>query len=236
MDAIVYHFHLPDGRAESIRVEAAFAQPAGPSDDLPGWTRLEQHQCPNCPLTPGEAPHCPMALQFVELVRLSHALPSFAALQVEVETAQRTVSKETSVQRAFSSLMGLLAATSDCPRTRFLRPMAHFHLPFASIEETIYRATATFLLARYFGQQAGRPQDWSLDALKAAYRELQMVNRSMANRLRSACELDGAVNALVILDVLAKTLPGSIDDALEEIRPMFADFPELLDPPGDDSS
>jgi hypothetical protein len=25
----------------------------------PSWTRLEHRQCPNCPLQPTQAPHCP---------------------------------------------------------------------------------------------------------------------------------------------------------------------------------
>ena len=43
----------------------------------------------------------------------------------------------------------------------------------------------------------------------------------MVERLRAGSEKDGAINALVVLDSFAKTLQFSIDDALEEIRPVF---------------
>jgi hypothetical protein len=81
--------------------------------------------------------------------------------------------------------------------------MARFHLPLASTEETVYRATSMFLLAQYF-----------------AYR----VNRAMAERLRSASEQDAAVNAIVILDLLAKALPDAILDSLTEVRHLFSSY------------
>ena len=56
--------------------------------------------------------------------------------------------RETSAQQAMSSVLGLIMATSGCPWTDRLRPMARFHLPFASEAETLYRSVGMFLLAR----------------------------------------------------------------------------------------
>ena len=36
-------------------------------------------------------------------------------------------------------------ALSGCPVLEQLKPMARFHLPFASVEETIYRAASMYL-------------------------------------------------------------------------------------------
>lgn len=96
--------------------------------------------------------------------------------------------------------------------------MAHFHLPFASEEETIYRAASTYLLAQYFIEREGGIPDWELEGLKANYLALQTVNAGMAKRLKRAITADGAINAFLLLDLLAKVLPCSIDEQLDELK------------------
>ena len=115
-------------------------------------------------------------------------------------------------------------ATSACPHTAHFRPMARFHLPLASKEETLYRATSMYLLAQYFAYRDGENPDLDLSGLARIYANLEIVNRAMARRLRSASEQDAAVNAVVILDVLAKTLPHSIVDNLVGMRQLFSSF------------
>jgi hypothetical protein len=218
MQNVVYHFRFADGHSASCAVKPdAGAAPA----DLPAWTALGFQQCPNCPLRPDSSPHCPMAVRLVPLVAIMGKLRSYEQVEVRVETAERSVSKDTTVQRGVGALMGLLAASSACPHADFLRPMAHFHLPFASEEETIYRAASTYLLGQYFLARQGGVPDWELNGLKARYLALQSVNAAMARRLRQAVDEDGALNALIILDLLAKALPYSIDDKLDDIKAVF---------------
>ncbi|CAN7330160.1 hypothetical protein LJR289_001775 [Pseudoduganella sp. LjRoot289] len=218
MQDILYHFRFADGTRASCAVEASpDVDPAG----LPAWTALEFQQCPNCPLQSSSAPHCPMAVRLVPLITLISELSSFDRVDVHVTTPERSVSKATTVQRGISALMGLLVAGSGCPHTGFLKPMAHFHLPFASEEETIYRAASTYLLGQYFLAREGGAADWDLAGLKARYLSLQTVNGAMAKRLRSAVLADGAVNAFILLDLLAKALPYSIDEQLDEIKATF---------------
>lgn len=215
MQNVVYHFHFADGNNQSVAVGA---DAAAPMSNPPAWAALDFHQCPNCPLQPAGIPRCPMAVRFVPLIAFLKTLRSYEQVDVRVDTPQRSVSKSTSVQRGISPLMGLLAASSDCPHAAFLKPMAHFHLPFASEEETIYRAASTYLLGQYFAGQQGQVPDWSLNGLKKYYKELQIVNASMAKRLRHATDDDGAINAFILLDILAKALPCSIDDQLDDIK------------------
>ncbi len=218
MNQVIYHFRFADGPEVAISTLPA-PSPAPP--DAPDWTRLAFHQCPNCPLTPERTPHCPLALQLVPLFASLGALRSYDQVEVHVEMAERSVSKSTTVQRAIGSLMGLLAANSGCPHMDVLKPMANFHLPFATEDETIYRSASMYLLTQYFVQQQGGQPDWQLDGLKASYQALHRVNGAMARRLRCVGEEDGAINALVLLDLLAKALPYSIDDALDQIGCVF---------------
>jgi hypothetical protein len=117
--------------------------------------------------------------------------------------------------------MGLLSATSNCPHTLFLRGLAEFHLPFSNDRETLFRVVSSYLLVQCMLDQKGHQPDWELQYLKTHSTELAIVNRSMANRLRAASDKDGAVNALIILDSLGKSLKFSIEDALKEIQPVF---------------
>jgi hypothetical protein len=152
-----------------------------------------------------------------------HNVLSFDEVEMEVITPERVVTKSTTVQRAISSLMGLIMATSGCPHMAFLKPMARFHLPFATEEETIVRAVSTYLLAQYFRHKQSKDVDMDLARLKNIYKEIQTVNVAMASRLRSVSEKDSTVNAVILLDILAKTLPYTIEDSLEEIQYLFSD-------------
>jgi hypothetical protein len=216
MRKVIYHFRLADGRSVSLDTTAS-EQP----ESAPPWARLEFEQCANCPLQRDTTPQCPMAVALVPLIEISGTLRSHDQVKVLVDSPERRVVKETTVQRAVGSVMGLLAANSGCPRSAFLKPMAHFHLPFASEEETIYRAASTYLLGQYFQWRQGAAPDWELEKLKANYAELRTVNLAMAKRLRHAVNDDGALNALILLDLLAKAMPYTIDEQLDEIKEQF---------------
>ncbi|ALP52943.1 hypothetical protein Tel_07130 [Candidatus Tenderia electrophaga] len=190
-------------------------------DQWPAWTRLDYHRCPHCPLSGDITPRCPVAANLVPLIQQCGDLESHQLSRIEVETPNRYYAAESSVQRGLSSLLGLVMATSACPDMTFLRPMARFHLPFASDEETAYRAVSSYLLFQYFEAKAGKEADLSLAGLRAIYKRLQTVNRAFAQRLRAACAEDAAVNAIVQLDLFAKDIPYSIDEGLDDLEYLF---------------
>ena len=169
-------------------------------------------------------PSCPVALNLVPLVERLDRLVSYDDVTLEVATAERQIRQQTTAQRAIGSLMGLLIAVSRCPHTHFFKPMARFHLPLATEEETSYRAAANFMLARYFLRNAPQPADSVLDELIAIYRRMQAINQAMANRLRAASGNDSSVNAIIMLDMYAKGMPYLINKDLEEIRQLFAPY------------
>ena len=102
--------------------------------------------------------------------------------------------------------------------------MARFHLPLASNEETVYRATSMYLLAQYFLRKEGVRTDLELDGLMRIYEEMQIINVAIAERLRAATTTDSSVNAIVVLDVYAKTVGMVIEGSLERIRYIFAPY------------
>ena len=224
---IKYYFTLPEGVREvfNLQFDAQELELVGSIQDvLPPWTKLDFHQCPNCPLTPDTHPHCPLAARLVDIVQRFEGLVSYSEIQVDVMTAERFITQETTVQRGMSSLMGLVMATSGCPHMAFFKPMARFHLPFASAEETVYRATSMYLLAQYFLHKEGHQADLDLKGLREIYNNIEIVNVSVAKRLRTATEADSAINAIILLDIYTKAIPVVIEESLEEIRYLFAPF------------
>ena len=95
---------------------------------------------------------------------------SHQTLDAEVISGGRSIRANTSAQAVASSIMGLISATSGCPHTAFLKPLAWFHLPFASEEETVFRAVSAWLLKQYFRECDGELGDWTLDGLKETTR------------------------------------------------------------------
>ncbi len=225
---IRYRFCLGDGRDElfEIRLDPLTAEPLDPlPDDLPAWTRMGFAQCPNCTLTPVDEAPCPLAGRLVPLVsRLGH-LTSFSELDLVVETPDRNYSMRVPAQDGIASLMGLINATSGCPKMEFFRPMARFHLPLSNLDETFYRVMSMYMLAQYLRHQRGLDADMEMAGLADHYAEVNVVNKHLVQRLRAAAKEDGTLNAAVLLDMLAMTMPMMLDE-LPRIEGLFGAFLE----------
>lgn len=201
-------------------------QHVGPSPDAPPrWAKMDNHRCEGCQLDPAEHAYCPAALSIVELVERFDSIFSYSEVQVIVDSPERQYRAKTSVQRALSSLVGLYMATSGCPALAPFRAMARFHLPFASREETIFRAASSYLLAQYFKRKRGESADLDLDGLRETYDTIHHINMALANRLRDVSRGDANLNALVLLDLYAQDLPLSIDGNLDELETLFQNDP-----------
>jgi len=148
---IRYRFDLPDGGVRTLDFffdAVDFKMQEDPVGARPFWTELGFCRCTNCPLDAASVEHCPAASRMAPAVEQLEALASFDTVGVTVTESGRTVHVETSAQEAMSSVIGLIMATAGCPWTDHLRPMARFHLPFASEAETMYRSVSMYLLAR----------------------------------------------------------------------------------------
>lgn len=192
--------------------------------DPPPWTDLAFHQCPHCPLNAEIHHYCPTALGMIDIVNGCTRLTSFENIHVDVVTSQRVVSQDTTAQKAVSALMGLVMATSGCPHMAFFKPMACFHLPLATIDETIYRAASMYLLAQFFLKKQGREADFELTGLTSIYENVETVNSAMARRLRDAMDNDATVNALTNLDIFAKTVPFTVEGSLDIMEHLFSHY------------
>jgi hypothetical protein len=220
---ITYKVATPDSRERVFRLELdrdSAQLISKPPANPPDWTALGFNQCKDCPLN-GSTTHCPAALHLAGVIDGFTDLVSYDQVRVTVESEERSVVATLSAQQALASLMGLIMASSGCPRTAVFRPMARFHLPFSSEAETAYRVASMYLVAQQFKARNGEPADFKLESFESVYRGVHAVNRGMAQRLRAASRQDAIVNAIVLLDVYSSLVPVAIHDILDEVKPAF---------------
>jgi len=216
---ISYKFRFADGREEVF--EMAFTKPnmdliASDKPSTARWTSLEFCQCDHCPLDPQVTSVCPPAHDLQAAVDALGQEYSYTEVTLEVETVERRTVAKTTMSSAFSSLMGLIMATTGCPYTSFFKPMARFHLPLASESETAYRAISTYLLKEMI--EKGQCTDFK--GLELIYKNMEKVNLAFAQRLQQSGKLK-EINSLVKLDVHAKNMSIFLQESLEELTPLF---------------
>lgn len=221
-----YTFLLKEGREKKFVIELdplSLEFQSTPHNSPPDWAKLDFFPCDNCPLI-GKASHCPVAVNFAAIVESFYDTVSYEPAFVTVETAERTYSKDTTVQKGLSSIIGICMTTSNCPIVDELRPMARFHLPFATTIETLSRAVSYYLTRQYFVMKNGGQPDWELKGLVEIYSKISVVNKGIAQRLKQASKKDANVNAIVILNSYGDSIPFFIEEGLEEIRYLFEKF------------
>lgn len=227
---IKYRYIFDDGLAQEFSVEldpVTLELSADRNWPRPDWARLEFCQCPNCPLNPADEPYCPVALCITDLIEFFKDSVSYHEVRVVVETPERNYSRRVSLQQGISALLGIMMVASGCPVMAKLRPMVRFHLPFATPEETTYRAASMYLVAQYLKAVKGKNPDWEMKGLVDIYDQVQQVNISFARRLQGIRIQDASLNAVVILDNFGNFIKLSID--CEMLSEMDSYFHPLID-------
>jgi hypothetical protein len=222
---ITYEFVFTRPRTISFAVQ--FDQRTGvccPPRTLspPDWARLEFRQCACCTLDAARVRRCPAALNIAGLVAEFSDIASFDPCTVRCVAPERTYVKDTDAQEGLRSAFGLLMATSGCPEFELFRPMARFHLPFSTPQETLVRLIATHVLRLYFNRGCAT-LDLALDALRAQYDRVQQVNEGVMARLRDSAPRDAGRNAVSILSSLAQIVTMELEDGLDSLKDFFAD-------------
>ncbi|MFH1292695.1 MAG: hypothetical protein ABIJ44_01035 [Pseudomonadota bacterium] len=221
---IHYRFSFNDGSMKSFKVnldsENMNVIPSN-NQTRPEWTKVANCRCQNCQINAHETQFCPIAVNISDAVHFFKAYISYERVKVTVITDDRLYGKKTTVQKALGSLLGIYMAASGCPSMEKLKPMVRFHLPFATVEETMFRSVSAYLLGQYFLKKQGGYADLDLVQLADFYKGIHMVNRGMAERLRQVVGKDAVNNAVICLDMFAKELPYAIEDGLEEMKGLF---------------
>ena len=172
----------------------------------PRWTTLSYEQCNCCTLDAATREHCPIAVNISEIAEEFKDRTSTEECKVRCRTPERVYLKMTNLMEAITSIFGIIMATSGCPVLDVFRPMARFHLPFSTGEETTFRAVSLFLLRDYFGNDTRNSPTDALKTLENHYAQVKQVNEGLYARITSISSEDADKNAIVMLHSLSQLL------------------------------
>ncbi|MDD3050773.1 MAG: hypothetical protein PHR06_06455 [Candidatus Cloacimonetes bacterium] len=216
-----YIFKFTDGEQKSFKAELDYEtleliNTNRNNSEETDWLKLSYFKCPNCTLKADEHRNCPVAESLNDIIKFFGQYYSTEQVEVTVVSENRDYFKKTSLQRGISSLMGIYTVTSGCPILAKLKPMVRYHLPFASMEETMYRGLSMYLVDQFYRLKEEKSVDWSLTGLAELYNNVHICNETFFQRLKNAASKDANLNALIILDTFASFIHLSVDD--ERIR------------------
>jgi hypothetical protein len=222
-----YKFTLDNGRQSTFEIHLdpqtlTIIRPPNP-EPPPEWTSLAYSPCDHCPL-PAEARHCPIAVNFSDVVKEFNDVLSFRKADVVVETRERRYEKSGPVQEMLFPLIGIYMSGSGCPSMEKFKPLLAHHLPFSSSQETIYRVITMFVTAQWMRMKNGLEPDFDLKGLGELYDEINQVNRDFCRRLNKAVKEDAVVNSVVILDTLGAIVKRPTAKSNQELMNLFAPF------------
>ncbi len=208
------HYHVDFSRERPAKLNIS---------QYPLWTQLTFCQCSHCPLDKQLHSHCPIAVDAHEIVAGFREILSCKQTDILVKTSERNYSKRTDAQTGLRSLIGFIMASSACPWMRPMRAMAYYHQPFASLDETIYRMTSSYLMHQYFKAQKGGTPDYNFDGLKHYHENIETLNRYFLERIRVACEADASLNVLATLFTISSILRLSLERQLAQLEHLFSE-------------
>ncbi len=222
-----YIFRLADGNVKrfDVSLDAKTLDYIPASKQIPPeWASLNYYKCNNCNLDETKYEFCPIASNIAEVVSAFKDSSSYENAYVLVMTKARDFSKNTTIQEGMSSLLGIYMVTSGCPIMEKLKPLVRYHLPFATLEESVYRIVSMYLFIQYYLKKEGKKPDWELKKLGDIYENIRLVNAGMSERLRNAATKDASITAVANLDYLASLLPFLINDTLANIGESFSSY------------
>ena len=225
MSKITYKFIFEDNRESKFTVNLDRNETEPTLDNSPDveWTNLSFKKCSNCTLNEQKVKKCPPAVDVQHAMSEFHSVLSTEMVQTYVETENRTYFKKCDAQTALKALVGLIMATSSCPILKEMKGMAYYHLPFASINETAFRAISTYLLKQYFISKHGESPDWHLERLPTYYEQIQIVNDCFFERIKVASKADANLNVIVSFSSQSQLLSLAFDEYLEILEKQFRD-------------
>lgn len=224
---ITYEFKLSDNSEKKFTVQLdreTLALVREHNGELPEWARLEYNQCSNCPLNTTLTKYCPIAANLSGIAQEFKGVTGSDRATVTVLMKERAYFKAGSLQEGLSPLLGIVMTTSGCPIMEPLKPMVRYHLPFASLDETVFRMISLFLVAQYIRSQSGKKPEWNLEGLSRIYGEVKKLNKDFGQRMRAAAKSDANLHAIVKLNVFAVMVPLEAEKLLKEITPSFSSY------------
>ena len=223
--SIFYIFKFLDGTSRhfDILLDPRTMNCIPPEGPYPDWTLSSFHKCDVCT---NESEHCPVAVNISGVVDDFEGLSPSDSAHVQIISKNRDYSKSTTLQEGLSALLGLCMAASPCPVMGKLKPLVRYHLPFATLNESVFRVASMYLLVQFFLARRGGEADWKMKGLHKIYEDIQAVNAGISERLRLAASKDASLSAIANLDHTASLVPFVVNETLDEIEASLCSYLE----------
>lgn len=183
-------------------------------ENPPDWTRLKNFKCSHCPLDEEKHIYCPLALSLVDTISEFSNNNSFDRVNITVTTDKRKFYKETDIQSGIGSYLGVVMVASGCPIMKKLSPLLHFHLPFATLEETEIRVFSLYLLAQLIKLKEGKQPDWEMKNLSKLYDDIITLNHNISKKIAHLESKDANINSIVLLNSFADFVTFTLNEKL----------------------
>lgn len=193
--------------------------------EFPEWTMMQNFRCSHCPLNEKTYEYCPLAISLTKVIDEFRNCSSFENVDVFIQTNNRNYQKNTSLQSGVSSLLGIMMVSSGCPIMAKLKPLLHFHLPFATLEETEIRVFSTYLLAQCIKWKKREKPDWEMNGLFLIYEDIRTLNHNVSKKIADLESKDTSINSIVILNNFADFVTFTLDErTIDELEIYLKEF------------
>jgi hypothetical protein len=189
------------------------------------WVQLKNNPCSHCPLISDPSQSiCPVAKSIYTLVEKFKKATSYEKVTVIVKTKEREYTKTTDLQTGLGSLFGLLMATSRCPHTHFLKPISTMHLPFSTLNETMFRIVSSVFMKKFIDGEETLDRHEIMMKLNHDYKILSIINEAMLSRLQLAGQSEAGKNAIVSLNIFGQVFSMIAESKFNVLKDMLSDF------------
>jgi hypothetical protein len=187
----------------------------GPNSSHPKWAKLDFHKCEDCPLGSQSYPYCPAAVALQSVVPDFSSIKSTSQLKVKVICEGKVTEKSVDAQTALRMVFGLKMSLSGCPVLGKFKMLGKRHLPFATLEETILRTIAMFVVNK-INKKDKDMIVFRLSEIEDFYSEISRVNKDFFERISEVVKEDSSLNALVILNSFSEFATIGIRDMIKD--------------------
>ncbi|MGK9475478.1 DUF6901 family protein [Melioribacter sp. OK-6-Me] len=212
----IYTFKFEDGSEKvfTIQLDAETLNIiTRETEEIPEWAYNSDFPCNSEKCNNSNTQYCPIALHLDKIIRFFSDRVSYEKVFITADINGRHYSKETTIQNAVSSLIGIIMPSSGCPILGKLKPLVKYHLPFSSIEETEYRVYSMYLFAQYLRHLKGLDADWEMKHLHDLYAQILDINRIISQKIAQLENQDASCNAIIALDNFAQFISFNLEES-----------------------
>ncbi|WP_269539684.1 DUF6901 family protein [Cerasicoccus fimbriatus] len=217
-----YQVRLDDGRLIQLNSpERLSPEQWGKVKGLPEWTRLDYHQCKNCPLDEKRIERCPAAAAVAGLLENFTEVVSFQKVDLVIVRANGQYSIRGSAQMVVFALLVEFVSRAKCPYLFDPSADKGFFFLCLDVDQLLYRFFSSFLIQHHL-LSSGEPDPNAVNwhRFQQYMGEIRIALEGLLDRIQAYCHEDANINALTGAISISKLLEEHWDDSLRLFKDM----------------